>query len=98
VKVSRLLVLVVLVLIGPIGGLTALAYATPPDPSWIGGIYDDADYDDVLLLITSESEGVTPSRLPEFLQGLVVAGIPRLARARVPTAPVSTLQSRAPPA
>jgi len=98
VKVSRLLGLVVLVLVGPMVALTALAYATPPDPSWIGGIYDDADYDDVLLLITSEGEGVTPSRLPEFLEGLVVAGIPQRARARVPTAPVSTLQPRAPPA
>ena len=97
-KVSRLLVLVALVLIGPISALTPLAYATPLDPSWISGIYDGADYDDVVLLITSEAGRVTPSLLPEFLQGLVVAGILPHASAHVPTATVSPLHSRAPPA
>jgi hypothetical protein len=33
--------------------LTAMAYASPPDPSWISGFYDDADYDDVVILVTS---------------------------------------------
>ena len=97
-KVSRLLALVALVLIGPISALTPLAYATPLDPSWISGIYDGADYDDVVLLITSEAGGLTSSLLPEFLQGLVVAGILPHAGARVPTATVSTRHSRAPPA
>ena len=97
-KMSRLLALVALVLIGPIVALTPLAYSTPLDPSWICGIYDAADYDDVVVLIMSEDGGVTPSLLPEFLQGLVVAGILQHAGARVPTATVSTLHSRAPPA
>jgi hypothetical protein len=35
--------------------LTALAYASPPDPSYIGGFWDDADYDDVVILATSAS-------------------------------------------
>jgi hypothetical protein len=39
--------------------LPALAYATPPDPTWIGGFYDDNDYDDVVILLASE-----PSPLP----------------------------------
>ncbi len=30
-----------------------LAYANPPDPTWIAGFWDDADYDDVVILITS---------------------------------------------
>jgi hypothetical protein len=97
-KVSRLLVLVALVLIGPIIALTPLAYSTPLDPSWICGIYDGSDYDDVVLLITSEAGRVTPSLQPEFLQGLVVARILPHARARVTTATVSPLHSRAPPA
>jgi hypothetical protein len=96
--VSRLLVVVALVLIAPLVALTPLAHATPVDPAWICGIYDGADYDDVVLLITSEAGNVSPSLLPEFLQGLVVAGILQHAPARVPTATVSTLQSRAPPA
>jgi hypothetical protein len=32
--------------------LVALGYASPPDPTWIGGIYDDADYDEVVRLVT----------------------------------------------
>jgi hypothetical protein len=98
VKVSRLVVLVVLVLIGSIVGLTPLAYAAPPDPSWIWGIYDGVDYDDVVDLITSAAGTVTPSLLPEFPQSVLVVGIALLERARVPTAAVSSLQSRAPPA
>src|SRR5262252_8885382 len=29
--------------------LVPLANASPPDPLWLGGIYDAADYDDVVL-------------------------------------------------
>ena len=35
------------------GVLVALAYATPPDPTYLGGLWDDADYDDVVILVTS---------------------------------------------
>ncbi len=54
-RAGRLSVLVALIVVLPVGGLTPLAYASPPDPSWIRGIYDGADYDDVVLLITSRS-------------------------------------------
>jgi hypothetical protein len=37
----------------------ALAHASPPDETWQPGIYDDADFDDVVLLITSLT-GATP--------------------------------------
>jgi hypothetical protein len=30
-----------------------LAYASPPDQTWIGGWYDDADFDNVVLSVTS---------------------------------------------
>jgi hypothetical protein len=33
--------------------LAVLAHASPPDPNWIGGFWDNADYDDVVLLVTS---------------------------------------------
>ena len=29
--------------------LVPLANASPPDPLWLGGVYDGADYDDVVL-------------------------------------------------
>ena len=42
------------------GGLTSLAYASPPDASWIPGVYDAADYDDVVILITLGVDAVRP--------------------------------------
>jgi hypothetical protein len=32
--------------------LPAIAFSSPPDPSWIVGIYDGADADDIVTLIT----------------------------------------------
>src|SRR6059036_2938302 len=32
--------------------LPALAHASPPDPSWVAGFWDDADSDDVVLAVT----------------------------------------------
>ena len=34
-------------------GLTPIAYADPPDPSWLGGYWDDDDFDDVVAFIAS---------------------------------------------
>src|SRR2546426_6708025 len=50
VSVRRLLVLL---LIGALASAGPLAYASPPDPAWIAGFWDDGDYDDVVLLATS---------------------------------------------
>ena len=33
--------------------LAPIAYASPPDPSWGHGLYDGADFDDVVLVITA---------------------------------------------
>ena len=52
-----------------LGVLVALAYATPPDPTYLSGFWDNADYDDVVILVTSsigstdghpESEPIRP--------------------------------------
>ncbi len=32
--------------------LVPMAYASPPDQTWLAGFYDDADYDDVVTLAT----------------------------------------------
>ena len=48
-RLCRLGLLVVLVALGP------LAYASPPDQIWVAGIYDAADYDDVVWLLTDTS-------------------------------------------
>jgi hypothetical protein len=44
------------------------AHASPPDPTWIAGIYDAADYDDVVGLLTDgngASTGQAPARVVE---------------------------------
>ena len=33
--------------------LTSLAYASPPDPTWVGGFWDDGDFDDAVIAVTS---------------------------------------------
>jgi hypothetical protein len=43
------LVLALFALVGP------LAYASPPDETWVAGIYDAADCDDALALLTDPS-------------------------------------------
>jgi len=78
--------------------LTPLAQASPPDPTWIGGFYDDADYDDVVLIITSSmgvADAAPDPSLPSLLP--VVARAPQLdetdpSRPYLPSTP-----TRAPP-
>ena len=41
-----------LVLLVACGTLPLLTHASPPDPTWVPGIYDNADYDDVIGLLT----------------------------------------------
>ena len=38
--------------------VTPLAWATPPDPSWTKGVYDDGDFDDLLAYLTSGSAAI----------------------------------------
>ena len=45
--------LVGLSLVAVVLALAPAAHASPPDQSWIPGLYDNADFDDVVLLITS---------------------------------------------
>jgi len=39
--------------------LTPIAFAYPPDPLWIPGIYDDDDNDDIINMVTSASHAVS---------------------------------------
>src|SRR5438445_954690 len=44
--------------------LVSLAYASPTDPTWIAGIYDNADYDDEVALLVdapNASDGQGPT-------------------------------------
>jgi len=33
-------------------GLAPVAYADPPDPTWLGGYWDDDDFDNVVVFIS----------------------------------------------
>jgi hypothetical protein len=48
-KLGRVLLLL---LLACLVSNTPLAYASPPDPTWMAGIYDDNDGDDVIGSIT----------------------------------------------
>ena len=41
------------VALGLLPFLPTLAHLTPPDQTWIGDFYDDADYDDPVLLVAT---------------------------------------------
>ena len=41
------------ILITLVIALPTMAWASPPDPTWIRGVYDDADFDDVVAYVTS---------------------------------------------
>jgi len=58
--IPRLPLTALLVLV--LSTLGAMASASPPDPSWIGGFYDAADGDDVVLAVTGmDSPPLTPA-------------------------------------
>jgi hypothetical protein len=50
--------LVALTVVGVLCCARLLAYADPPDPTWIEGFWDDADYDDVIIRITSTTSTI----------------------------------------
>jgi hypothetical protein len=45
--------------------LTPLAYATPPDPAWITGFFDDDDNDNGVFFITSSVAILDPFPLDD---------------------------------
>lgn len=86
-------------LLGLLLVLPPLAHASPTDPTWIPGFYDDNDYDDVVLFITGAVTAVD-SRIAEPL-GVVAICLGLIAPTRsrvVASRPFSSLPSRAPPA
>lgn len=88
----------ILLLIAVVAALVPLAQASPPDQTWISGIYDNADYDDVILLITSrvstvESGVVWLLRPVSMVVSLVVQHDGQF----TPLLPLPSNPSRAPP-
>lgn len=89
---------VVALLLWTLIGLLPLAYATPPDPSWVRGVYDDGDFDDVVSLITSTSAVVETPTPDAGVLGPLRFGEPLPPESVLGPAPeYSPLQPRAPP-
>jgi hypothetical protein len=88
-----------LLLAGIVGILTPIAQASPPDPSWIRGVYDDDDFDDVIGLITCGSGVVGEIASIELLPGLdVITAILTPDDECVSLPSLASAQPRAPPA
>ena len=86
--------LLVLLIIAPV----TLAHASPPDQTWLAGVYDQADFDDVVGFLTSALEATDPTPAPEARSCLALA--PRLCSATVAwsaSAPTYSALLRAPP-
>src|SRR5437016_13275184 len=85
-------------LVAAVLALAPAAHASPPDQSWISGLYDNADFDDVVLLITSGPGAIQPGpgwslRSVASVVGLVTPMDTEPRPLRPPSSPLS----RAPP-
>jgi len=90
-RLVRLILVVVILSLAP-------AYASPPDQSWIPGLYENADFDDIVLLITSNLGATQPSMVWSVRPVASVIGLltPMATEPR-PLFPLSSVLSRAPP-
>ena len=79
--------------------LPAIAFASPPDPSWIAGIYDGADGDDIVTLVyeTAATNGAALSKigplpcLPGISLESIVHGFPGGRFTRGPRSPPDSM-------
>lgn len=87
-----------LFLIAAIVTLTPLAQASPPDPSWIKGVYDDDDFDNVVIAVTSAVSTVELAPLLGVAPTEIVLGFVTAAdEAQTLPASLAVFQVRAPP-
>jgi hypothetical protein len=90
--------LVGLGLVAAVLALAPAAHASPPDQSWIPGLYDNADFDDVVLLITSNLGAIQPSIVWSLRPVAPAVGlITPMDTEPHPLSPLSSVLGRAPP-
>jgi hypothetical protein len=78
--------------------LPALAYASPPDPSWLSGIWNAADGDDVIALVLSAVKAVGAVVVtPAWLAPRLIGHVPPRGRDALPAPLRAGIRSRAPP-
>ena len=87
---------VLLVALGPM--LPVLAYASPPDPSWISGIWNGADGDDVVALVLSAFKALAAVVVAHaWLAPRPIGRVLLPARDILPVPARAGIRSRAPP-
>ena len=87
---------VLLVALGPV--LPVLAYASPPDPSWISGIWNGADGDDVVALVLSAFKALAAVAVAHaWLATRPIGHVLLPARDILPVPVRAGIRSRAPP-
>jgi len=88
----------VLFFIASLLALTPLAYASPPDPTWQLGFFDDDDFDEVVGYITSAA-GLAEEPVVRCLRPVPILVILKNGSSEepVPFAPLSSSDPRAPP-
>ena len=85
-------------LIVALSTLTSLCYASPPDPTWIAGLYDDADQDEVVVEVLAITAVPAPAAAPLSSMAPAAAEIPWATGRAVPSAPsLTALLDRSPP-
>jgi len=90
--------LLAVLLVGVTFALTPVAHACQTDPTWIGGFYDDNDYDDVVMLITAGVSAVEVRVVDPIGPITVCLGVIDPSRPHtVPVRSVQSLTTRAPP-
>jgi hypothetical protein len=78
--------------------LTPLAHAGPPDQTWLCGLYDNGDYDDVVVLVLSNVGAIESFSLRDGGRLPAVAASPSLYDERPSQVPrLSSAPPRAPP-
>lgn len=89
---------VAVLLLGVLLSLPPIAHASPTDPVWIPGFYDDNDYDDVILFITGAVSAVDSGFVDPVGPAVVCLGlIPLSSPQRAWPRPLESLSTRAPP-
>ncbi|HUM17144.1 MAG TPA: hypothetical protein VL086_15720 [Candidatus Nitrosotalea sp.] len=95
-KPGRVLLVGMLLILS--SALPTLAHASPPDPSWIPGVYDGADFDDVVTVIVMGAGSTLPDAAIELRSVPRWVEAPTVPEAALDIASAAPDHSRAPPA
>jgi len=89
--------LVALSLFAGLLALAPVAHPSPPDQTWIAGLYDNAAFDDVTVLITSNLGAIQPSMVSSLCPVDSVVGLVSPVDTAAPVLSPPSSPSRGPP-